>query len=424
MNIEKIMLMIEIFSLFILSEIIRKNTFMLPRIIFFSLLFFPIIFIFEMSNLFVYIIGFIIVFLTTYLIDNKIVKSLNITFLSLLTLFIMKHLTQLIIVSYLPMENIFVVYSTLLLLFCVLIASFFRNTISSRLLNSVDNYYQSILSVFQFATLLIFMIIFIIPAVSNEKIELNGEALFLLFISYAALGLVLIASLYNHSQNVKKQDKQELENKFLYEYLRNLENYQKQIRSFRHDYNNILLSLEYFLKNNDFIGLKTFYYDELKKTPLSFTQPLSIEGLSNIKIKEIQGLLVAKFNYMISRDIPFSFSCTEEVVNVNCKTISLIRILGIVLDNAIEEILAIQTGKISISMYLENRCLNVHIINDCRPNIEPIYELKKQGFSTKMNGHGLGLSNLEEIKNSEKHILIETKHNQSIFSQKIVVLGD
>ena len=73
------------------------------------------------------------------------------------------------------------------------------------------------------------------------------------------------------------------------------------------------------------------------------------------------------------------------------ETLSLPRMLGIILDNAIEEAAEIQYGELSVSLIQEELESLIIVENSCRVNIESLVTLKENGYSTKGAERGIGL---------------------------------
>ena len=100
--------------------------------------------------------------------------------------------------------------------------------------------------------------------------------------------------------------------------------------------------------------------------------------------------------------------------------IDICKILGIFLDNAIEEVLNIEDKFIVVEMYIEEDILFISITNTF-DNSNDKNDIYKPGVSTKGNGHGYGLSLVKKIvKNNDK---LETYHEitENEFSQTLKV---
>lgn len=116
----------------------------------------------------------------------------------------------------------------------------------------------------------------------------------------------------------------------------------------------------------------------------------------------------------------------DEGIRLNQKvdSVLLIRILGILLDNAIEEVETIEGGKLLIGIFSVKGDTIFVIENTARQKIEPMQVLKQKGFSTKGEGRGLGLSNIDELTAMEPNILLETIISEQRFIQKVIVIGE
>lgn len=415
-------IILELILIILTTEIIRKKEFSIFRMIFLAI--FPLLIIMRNANfnLFAYGIFFLSSYLSLTFLDHNPVTSFNITSLSFLLVLISKQISYFFL-AYFGSYNFFDLYYPLSLsIFSFSIASLLRRIYTEKHLRTKDIFYKIITTVFIQITFLLFFYQFVLPEFSLMKVEFSPEVNFMLLTAYGLLALISIAAVYNHSLNKRKQQEQQIENEFLHLYLENLEEYQRQINEFKHDYKNILLSIEYYLKEEDLKGLKTFFYNDLQNT-ITEKQPVIIQGLTNLKIKEIHGLLLSKFNYMIQKKIPFIFCCEEEIKDLPCNLISIIRILGILLDNAIEEVSTLKQGNIQVSFYYKEKDLYIEIVNTCREYMDPLFKLKSKGYTTKTSGKGLGLSIVEDLKNKEKNILMETKIENNTFSQTLILLG-
>jgi two-component system sensor histidine kinase AgrC len=141
-----------------------------------------------------------------------------------------------------------------------------------------------------------------------------------------------------HTQHDRKF--KELEYQALQQYTRDVEEQSKEIKSFRHDYMNILLSLESYINESSTEELKEFYYKKLVKTaePMYKEAESELQQLCNIKDKEIKSILTVKIQKMISAGIQVKFEAVEEIKILHIDTVIMVRIIVILLYNAFEEV--------------------------------------------------------------------------------------
>ncbi|MCL2426593.1 MAG: GHKL domain-containing protein [Oscillospiraceae bacterium] len=204
-----------------------------------------------------------------------------------------------------------------------------------------------------------------------------------------------------------------------------IEQQQTATRKFKHDYQNILLSLEGFFESNDFPGAKDYYYSQIKATSEIITKDnFTLDRLIQIKIPEIKGLLIAKLMMAQSNGINTSVEVEDIIDNISIDSVAIVRMLGIILDNAIEELRELDSGKLAITCYKINTGVIFVVENTCRSDIQALHELEQYGFSTKGNGRGLGLNNLSElVAANASNVALQTSIVDGCFIQKIVVGG-
>jgi len=179
------------------------------------------------------------------------------------------------------------------------------------------------------------------------------------------------------------------------QYIELIDMQQSVIRKFKHDQQNVLLSMEGYLDANDYDGLKDYFYSQIKTSTESVTQSdFLFEDLSRIKVYEIKGILTVKLTMAQDMGINTVFQVADEIDSIPCRSIVLVRMLGIILDNAIEALMELDDGTLSVACYKEGNSVVFIVQNDCQPNLPPVSQIKQAGFTTKGDGRGLGLSNL------------------------------
>ena len=214
------------------------------------------------------------------------------------------------------------------------------------------------------------------------------------------------------------------QNEQLNEYTEQLEQQHTAVRKMRHDYLNILTSMTGYVDEGDIRGLKEYIENEVlpveKQIELDANQ---FKSLQNLKIPPIKALLFNKMNIAQILGIKTTAEIPNEIDKLNVKYFDLSRILGIILDNAIEESEQCEAPEINIGIFKKNGSEIIIIENKCRLETPPLQKLKQAGFSTKGQERGLGLKNLDEMIAKEKHVFLETRINEGVFSQKIKILS-
>lgn len=111
---------------------------------------------------------------------------------------------------------------------------------------------------------------------------------------------------------------------------------------------------------------------------------LILDSLQNIESLGIRSIFYTKLLLAQERNIDVHIEIKEFLPEIDSMSIlSLVRLFGIFLDNAIEELETIQTGMLAIVAFKENEDLVFIIQNTTRENVAPLQELKQFGVSTR-----------------------------------------
>ena len=150
-----------------------------------------------------------------------------------------------------------------------------------------------------------------------------------------------------------------------------------------------------------------------------------IEILKDIPKGGLKGLLYYKLalanKYNIDMYIDVSPKINNKLTKIN-KTLleSICIILGIYIDNAIDECKKMKRKNITIEIYEKDENLNIVISNTCNKVIS-IKKMNKKGYTSKGKGHGNGLYFANKIIKREKRLNTEQQFLNNYFIQKIIV---
>ena len=297
----------------------------------------------------------------------------------------------------------------------LLLGKFRKIKLSLDLLDSLDNKTVAILClnlIMGFLTLFIQLIItaYYIAIVPIIITILN----FILLVSF------LILSIYSFTRMIKLADaKRDLA--CAEEYNQSLEILYDKVKGFKHDFDNIVSSLDGYIENNDMDGLKN-YFNEFKKD-CKITNNLSIINPRIINNPGIYSLLNNKYfkatNSGISFEIDFFLNLNELKINIY----QFSRILGILLDNAIEEAEKCDEKIVRISFIRENKNnRSVITIKNTYSNkdvdIEKIFE---KGLSGKENHSGIGLWEVKKYITASNNLDLYTSKDDKYFKQELSI---
>ena len=271
-------------------------------------------------------------------------------------------------------------------------------------------------------TLVSLIVLFQLGYMRYNKVRLN--VLDWTFFPYDLILTVIIIIFYAFVvyQNNRHQEKLKEERfQALHRYTQELEQQQTAMRKFKHDYQNILLSLDSFIKEKKWDDLEEYYDTKIKTASAVITSnEFALEALSKIKVNEIKSMFTAKLTVAQNMGIDATFEAHEEIDSIPVDSVSLVRMLGILLDNAIEALTELGHGTLRVAYFREDTNIVFVVQNTCLPGLK-LMELEKKGFSTKGKGRGQGLSILYEIASSCPNIIRETGIKGDVFTQKLTI---
>ena len=243
----------------------------------------------------------------------------------------------------------------------------------------------------------------------NNVLHISGYLLVMLFL--------LFAMRHSYLEKMQTEAKQKALQD-LQDYTHHLEIMYNGLRSFKHDYINILLSMSGYIANNDMGELKQFFETKIFPTKNLIDQgDYKLNQLSNIGVLEIKSLLCAKLIYAHESGIDVTIDVPDRVDSFPMDTVDLARILGIFLDNAIEASPTAEQPQIGLNIIRHEAGVSIIISNRFQDNGTALYKLKQSGFSTKTEHQGIGLSNAQKIISSYDNVLLETTMQCGCFTQ-------
>ena len=257
--------------------------------------------------------------------------------------------------------------------------------------------------------------------ISQTNLQENNSLKFyaIIFVSVIVfLSLViLLLSAFALREMKYKRKLQEIE--AYYEYTLRIESINNEMRKFRHDYVNILTTLSDYIREDDMPGLRKYFNENIvpMKDKLK-TRSIKMNGIEKLKVREIKGLITTKIIQAQEKRIPISIEVPDEIDRIDMNTVELSRIIGIIVDNAIEASENLEEPLINIAFIDNEESVTFIVMNKCSDDIPKIHELFEQGFSTKGDNRGLGLSTLKELTDSNENVLLDTVIENGYFVQK------
>lgn len=256
----------------------------------------------------------------------------------------------------------------------------------------------------------------------SQSIELTTVAINILTYIFMYVGVISFTRRVRLQQLQKESE--ELKNMIVDQqnmYINELEDIQKQMRIFRHDYQNQMSSLYLSSQKGDIENveksLKTMIndFDEHIGKKMNITNQLA-----NIQIPEVKSLLMKKMTEMQKSNISVKLEVLYPFSKMNMPVFDFIRCLGILIDNAMEEVKE-NNGKIHlVFLAATNGQLTMTISNTIHREID-CEKIFQEGYSTKGNNRGMGLSILQEMIHHSENMTMETRVDNNEFIQELTI---
>lgn len=263
-----------------------------------------------------------------------------------------------------------------------------------------------------------FLNIFLQGVLSVRYIDiLPIEFTFFNFISllfYFGLSFYSLAKIMNLVTTTQKLENEK-------EYNKTLHILHDSVRGFKHDFDNIVTTIGGYIKTNDMKGLEK-YYSQLEED-CEKVNNLYILNPDIINNPGIYNLLTIKYSEAIEKGIKVNLTFLLDLNNLHMKIYEFARMLGILLDNAIEA--ASESDEKVLNIVFRNDSKNnrniVLIENTYKDKNVNIDEIFNKGVTGKENHTGLGLWEVKQILKKNNNINLYTNKNDTYFSQQLEI---
>lgn len=210
----------------------------------------------------------------------------------------------------------------------------------------------------------------------------------------------------------------------LQEYMSQIEELYQNLRVFKHDYANIMMSLSGYIEKNDMEGLKKYYKNQIFPIGNQLIKTNdAIAKLHNLDIVELKSLIFVKLNYALELNIVVNLEITEKIEAINMKSVDLVRIIGILLDNAIEACQECENPSISLGIMKMDKDFTLIIKNTYVKQDIDYNKLGNIGISSKGERRGAGLYNIRAITNNYDNVFMDTEYGLEYFTQLLEIYG-
>ena len=318
---------------------------------------------------------------------------------------------------------ILMIYLTLFSLISIILAYTFKIVFKKfkQSYLSINKTYLIIITIVLVSSFIILLIYSQTPRINNASLKIYGLIFIGIIIFF--ITLIIIISRYTLRELRYRRNMEEIET--YYEYTLQIESINNEMRKFRHDYVNILTTMSEYIRENDMDGLKTYFNDNIvpMKDNLQMNS-IKINGTDNLKVRAIKGLITTKILQAQEKNIPISIEVPELIDHIEMNTVDLSRIIGIIIDNAIEASEELEDALIRIAFINVETSVMFIVMNKCKEDMPKIHELFQDSFSTKGDNRGLGLTTLKEITDTTENVLLDTTIENGYFVQKVEIINN
>jgi len=208
--------------------------------------------------------------------------------------------------------------------------------------------------------------------------------------------------------------------------INSLKDYEKMMNKYRvanHENKNLLLSVRAMIVNNE----KNIpeYIDKIVENKYEDDEKLLFDmvvipsgGLRATIYSEILKIQNKKIKYNLNIDKSLkTFTLLELDENI---VLDICKVIGVFIDNAIEETENKKKSEINISLYVFDNKLNISISNtyNNKIDIDRIYDI---GYSTKGNERGNGLALVKQIISSNNSLENRIEISEKVFTQILII---
>ncbi|WP_412989263.1 sensor histidine kinase [Pediococcus siamensis] len=252
-------------------------------------------------------------------------------------------------------------------------------------------------------------------------IQAASIVIFMLIIILMSWQMQFFIKTYAVQQNIKDEG---IRNQQLHDYLASIEQQYTELRQFKHDYQNIMLSMTELVKHDDRTELQE-YLNELKnKKHLNESlSKVSISELDHLKNETLRGLIIQKFFEARKQGVELVLEIEQENLLIEKQLVDIVRIVGVLLDNAIEQAEKMPDHKVGCALIKTNDTVEISVENSVTLpfNLQKIFE---RGYSSKGSNRGLGLANVKELINQNVNFYLDTQLIQQKLRITLIITGE
>lgn len=252
---------------------------------------------------------------------------------------------------------------------------------------------------------------------------------FITIISIMSLIAYFSISIFSLLKTAKLEEtSQSLEEAQLYN--KTLKLLHDNLRIFKHDFSNIMQSIEGYIVNKDIDGLAEYYKGI--KNECNNSNNLTALSPKLINDPALYSLIASKYLLAEEANITFNVSICVNFNDIKVSSYILTRILGILLDNAIEAAKTSEEKEIYFDVKgpFKNSSIKKYVIsiqNTYSNKDVDLERIREKGYTSKdeeEGAHGLGLWEVNKLLKRSKNLNLHTTKNDKYFKQDLEIFDN
>lgn len=246
----------------------------------------------------------------------------------------------------------------------------------------------------------------------NSKYMLIINSSFIIIYSF-----IVFKMLEQKNRYIKISNKYNMTNTTLKELEQNV----TRLKITNHENKNQLLTIRNMIKKGEDSKSLIKHIENIVNTKIKDDETLMLQT-STITNSMISSIVYSKMLTMKENDVDVDLIISRDIKDLYLSDIpdelavEICKIIGVYLDNALEEVSKYEEKLINIEFYAEKKTLCIAISNNFEGEID-FEKMDNPGYTTKENGHGYGLSLAREIIESNDKLSSEREIKDNIFKQ-------
>lgn len=266
---------------------------------------------------------------------------------------------------------------------------------------------------------LYFLFINIAVNISLFSYGIDSQDIFLMNLIYKFS--ILLFLIYSQALRFKSRFEQRSRGYFqLNKYIRFIENMYDELSSQRHNFSNILFSITGYVDDNRIAELKDYLSNHVLKDYSRKPGNISMASLKHIHNPALKGIIFSKLNHAATKNIKLFVNIFNEIEICSIDPADLVKMIGILLDNAIEACENSPGTELHLGMDSDNNHISI-LIGNTFGQLPDFKQMGERGYSTKGKGRGFGLYDLKKILSMYPNAHLKTTVDGNIFFQELII---